>query len=218
MENFPVNSHNVLGPKTPKEATPPKDIQKVVTGAVIERPKPLGRRFKDLFVRAEFKQTIRYISSDVFIPALKNMIVEGSNRGVERLVFKNDPRGRRSSLVTMVGGQAKMSYNLLTDPRYAQSRAPQSTMLPGQPPRQAEARLNTNEIILAVKADAERTLEQMQTILDTYEVVSVADMYETLGRLSSSVDNKWGWYSLAGSDIRQVREGFLILLPEPQPI
>ena len=58
----------------------------------------------------------------------------------------------------------------------------------------------------------------MNDIIDTYEVVSVADLNELVGLPTSYMDNKWGWIYLGDVQVRQIREGFLIDLPSAEPI
>ena len=58
----------------------------------------------------------------------------------------------------------------------------------------------------------------MNDIIDQFEVASVADLNDLVGFPTSYTDNKWGWIYLGDVQIRQVREGYLIDLPSPEPI
>ena len=58
----------------------------------------------------------------------------------------------------------------------------------------------------------------MNDIIDTYEVVTVADLNELVGFPTNHVDNKWGWSYLADVQVRQIREGYLIDFPPAEPI
>ena len=204
---FPGNSHNVTG--EPKEAKPKKDIQKVVTVDAVQRPKSLGRRFKDLFVRGEFKGASRYIATDVLLPALKNMIVDATSKGVERVIYGDaGPRRRYEP------NRPRVSYNSPVD-RYSRGR----TMLPDQPPYVTpRRRQDVGEVILVSRDDAELVIERLTDIIDKYDVASVADLHDLAGLPTTYVDNKWGWSTLNNVGIRQIREGFLIDLPQVEPI
>jgi hypothetical protein len=48
--------------------------------------------------------------------------------------------------------------------------------------------------------------------------VSVADLYELLGVAADHTDQKWGWRTLGGASVRRVRDGYLLDLPQPEPI
>src|SRR5690349_11081549 len=122
--DFPSNSHNVVG-KSPKKGKPEKKIEKVVEGAVIARQKPLGRKFKDIFFGGDVKSAARYITMDVLLPAFKNMIVDATTKGVERVVFGESTIRRRGPFPGL-GSGPKMTYNLPVDRSYSS----QSAMLP----------------------------------------------------------------------------------------
>ena len=211
MESFPGNAHNQSeDPRIPKE-TPKKDIQKVVSGDVVQRKTPLGRRFKNLFFGGEFKGAIKYISNDVLLPALRNMLVDTTTKGVERVVYGESYSRRRPEI-----GRPRVSYDRLSSPvdRYSRSRA----MLPDQPPHSVRRRQDVGEIILVSRDEAEIVVERLSDIIDKYEVVSIADLHDLVGLPTTYVDNKWGWSSIKGVDIRQIREGYLLDLPPVEPL
>lgn len=56
--------------------------------------------------------------------------------------------------------------------------------------------------------------------LQEYDLVSVADLYTMLGWTSRSThtDQKWGWESLQGADIKMVHDGYLLILPKIIPL
>lgn len=208
---FPGNSHNLGNEQKPlKDEKPKKDIQKVVSGEVVQRKTPLGRRFKNLFFGGEFKGAMKYITHDVLLPAFRNMLVDTTTKGVERVVYGETYSRRRPEI-----GRPRVSYNApverFRDPR---SRA----MLPDQPPYSSRRRQDVGEIILISRDEAEVVLERLTDIIDKYDVASVADLHDLVGLPTTYVDNKWGWSILRGVDIRQVREGFLLDLPPVEPL
>lgn len=212
--DFPSNSNNPLGdpkqPKMPKEEKPPvdKDIQTVVSTPAVQRKTPLGRRFKSIFFRGEFKGAAKYVVSDVLLPALKNMFVDATSRGAERIVYGESAPRRRSEL-----GRPRFSYNNPVDRGYRSPRG----MLPDQPPI-PRRRQDIGEIILVSRADAEAVVERLTDIIDKFDVASVADLHELVELPSTYIDNKWGWSALRGVDIRQIREGYVIDLPPVEPL
>jgi hypothetical protein len=58
----------------------------------------------------------------------------------------------------------------------------------------------------------------MDQLIEKYETVSVADLYELLGVTSSYTDEKWGWVDLREATIRRVRDGYLLDLPKPESL
>lgn len=213
--DFPGNSHNPLGdnkqisPKETKEEAPKKDIQKVVSTDAVQRPKSIGRRFKALFSGGEAKGALKYIVADVMIPALRNLVVDATTKGVERIVYGNSPPRRYEP------GRPRVSYN---SPSVVDRYARRPGMLPDQPPYSRGRRQEVSEIILTSREDAELVVERLTDIIDKYDVASVADLHELVGLPSSHVDNKWGWSVLTYANVRQIREGYLIDLPPAEPI
>jgi hypothetical protein len=58
----------------------------------------------------------------------------------------------------------------------------------------------------------------MTDIIDKYDVVSIADLYQMCGLPSTYIDNEWGLSSLQYIDVRQTREGYIIDLPAAEAL
>lgn len=71
-------------------------------------------------------------------------------------------------------------------------------------------------MVFGTRAAAQDVLEELYDKLEEYHVVSVADLYTMLDWTSRSThtDQKWGWENLQGSDIKRVRDGYLLILPK----
>ena len=192
---------------------PDRVVEKVITGEVISRPKPLGSKVKGLFFGGEFKDAMRYIADAVLLPALRDMLVDVASKGASRMVYGDDrSRGRRYSEVR----PPRMTYNNPINrqpPRDPRERG----YLPDQP-NPSSRRRDGNQIILTSRDDAEAVFEDMVESINKYDVVSMADLYDLVGLPTDPIDNKWGWVSLTGIEIRQVRDGYLIDLPPAEAI
>lgn len=194
--------------------TPSKNVEKVVVADVIIQKKGIGRKFKDLFIEADFKTVVRFIAMDVLVPAAKNMLLDASNKGVERMLYGESAIRRRG-----FGAGPRITYNTPVNRGYSDSPLRSSSQFAPQPSREPRTvRYSRNEFVLTSKEDAELVLERMVDIIDNYDVVSVADLNELIGQPSSHTDNKYGWSNLAGVQIRQIREGYLIDFPLAEPI
>lgn len=206
--DFPGNSHK---DKENKEPIKKEKIEKVVTGEVVQKKKPLGERLKGIFFDGEFKNATRYITYEVLIPAFKNMVVDATSKGVERVIYGESTSSRRR----YDQPRPRVSYNNPVD-RYSSRYRP--GILPDQPPLPSRRSHGISDIVIISREEAELVIERLNDIVDKYDVASVADLYDLVGLPSSYVDNKWGWTSLAYANIRQIREGFLIDLPPVEPI
>jgi hypothetical protein len=204
--DFPSNSHK---DKEVKAKRPEKKVEKVVTSAVVPRKRSMGSKFKDVFVGGEAKSALRYIGYEVLLPALRNMIVDATTKGIERVIY-GDASPRRS-----YGPNTRVSYNTPVSRYNTRTPAPYDRSPINRRPIE---RHEVTELIFASREEAEQVLEMVTEIIDTYEMASVADLHQLAGLPSTHVDNKWGWSNIAGVTVRQIREGFLIDFPPVEPI
>lgn len=196
--------------KVAAEVKKSKNVERVVTGEVLVKKKSVGTKFKDLFIAADFRSVFQYVVSDVLIPAARNMIVDGASKGVERMMYGDRGRYRTP------GGRQIITYN-----NVGMNRGMGGSPMRTAPPITVGSRTQRavrDEFIIATREEAERVLEMMNDIIDTYDVVSVADFNEMIGYPSDTVDNKWGWTYLNNAQVRQIREGFVLDLPPAEPI
>lgn len=190
-----------------------KNITPVVSSGAVRRKKSLRKQFTETFVAGDAKTALRYVAFDVLLPAAKDMVVDSFTQGIEKLIF-GDSR-RRGSTTPMSGPTGYISYN-----RY--SAAGQGPG-PGSGPRralsrQARSRHNFDEIILDDRAEAENVVDNLFELVSRYESATVADLYELVGLNSNHTDHKWGWTDLHGAGVTRIRGGYLLDLPEPEPL
>lgn len=190
-----------------------KKVEKVVTTEVIQKKKSLGRKFKDVFFGGDFKSAARYVTGEVLLPALRNMVVDTTTKAIERAIY-GESMGSRRSNTRDYRGYVQYNSPVLSRPY---------THLPDQPrryvdiPRRVERR-DESQLIIPSRSEAERVVEQLIDIVEKYDQASVADLYELVGLPTAHTDNKWGWTSFARAEIRQVRDGYLLDLPPAEPI
>lgn len=216
MEEFPSNS-NRTGKPTPQ--TPEKRVEKVVTGKVVTRKQPLGRRVASLLVGAEAKQSWLAVVQDVLVPAAKDMAADALSQGFERLIY-GEPKSRPRRGPLFSGGfqQSQISYNRYSNPVGRASGRAEARDERRPMSRQGRASHNFDEIILATRAEAEEVLERLYDLLSKYEMATVADLYELVGVTGEYTDEKYGWTDLHGSSITRIREGYLLNLPKPDVV
>ena len=203
---FPGNSR-----KQPSQE-PEKKIEKVVTGKVTTRKKPLMRRFAETFIAEDSSSVARYIVMDVLIPAAKDLISDLVKETVDRTLFGGGRSGRSRGSSRSYGGH--VNYN-----RYS-SGSPPWRRDEDRPPmsRRARSRHNFDEIVLDTRAEANDVLDRMYDILDRYKEVTVADLYDLVGLEKSYTDEKWGWTDLEGSKVIRAHDGYILDLPKTEQI
>lgn len=208
MEDYTSNSKKSRDQKAEKQPKQEKTVEKVITGDVVVKKKGLGGKIKALIFDADFKGTAAFVVSAVLVPAAKNMFYDAGSKGLERMMFGDTSPVRRTqhghgSRVTM--------YNSPIN------RGPRE-IGPSRRPIEPRTRRAQADFILSSRDEAELVLERMNDIIDNYDVASVADLNDLLGMPTTYTDNKFGWVYLGDTQIRQIREGYLLDLPPAEPI
>lgn len=219
MNNYPGNGKtarvvtNERSTKVEKKSSEKPQIEKVVTGDVIRRKKPLSKRFRETFLGGEdAKGVLNYVTFEVLAPAAKDMIADAVSQGVERMIFGESRGPRRGRPGHRPGGSGYVSYNKMSsstvrreDPR------PQLS-------RQARRTHDFDEIVLATRAEGTDVLDRLYVLIDQYGQASVSDLYELIGITGEYTDEKWGWDNLRGSGVVRVSNGYLLDLPPAEPL
>lgn len=221
MEEFPPNSSKSKESEPiEEEPKPDKQIEKVISGDVVRKKKPLGRRLRETFITGDSQTVVQYIFAEVVIPAAKDMLADAATSGVERLLFGEGSSTRRGSRTrNRSGGYYNYSSRYSSTPQKNRDRRP-----PWQEdrPRPISKRARTThdfqEIILNTRSEAETVIERMFDLTEQYETATVSDLYDLLGIQAQYTDNKWGWYDVRDFHVRRVREGYLLDIPKPEPL
>ena len=66
--------------------------------------------------------------------------------------------------------------------------------------------------------EARDVLARMDELIDTYGMVSVADLYDLVGISGNYTDNKYGWTNIKSARIVRVRDGYRIEMPRAMVI
>jgi hypothetical protein len=187
-----------------------KNIKRVTSEDPVRRRKPLRKQFQETFVAGDAKTASRYVIFDVLIPAAKDTIVEVLSQGIEKLIY-GDSRRRSGTTPPQTGPTGIVSYN-----RYSmgsRQTSPQRAMS-----RMGRSRHDFDEIVLTERTEAEEVIDRLFEVVSRYGSATVSDLYELVGISGTHTDNKWGWTDLRGAGVSRVRGGYLLDLPEPQPL
>ena len=71
---------------------------------------------------------------------------------------------------------------------------------------------------METSGEAEEVLSRMDELIDTYGVVSVADLYDLIGKSCEYTDNKYGWTNIRNAEPIRVYNGYMLKLPKALPI
>lgn len=178
-----------------------KRMEKVVSGNVKAKKNEM-RRLTDVFISEDVKNVKSYVLLDVLVPTIKKAIVDIVTDGVNMIFFGGTGNRRGSSNASYV------SYRSYSDRR--DDRRPLD--------RPRTLGYNYNDIVLETRSEAEEVLTRMDEAIDTYGVVSVADLYDLVGISGNYTDNKYGWTNIKNAEPIRVRDGYLLKLPKALPI
>ena len=77
---------------------------------------------------------------------------------------------------------------------------------------------NYDDIILETRGEAEEVLSRMDELVETYNMVSVADLCDLVGATCKWTDNKYGWTDIRSAHVIRTRDGYMIKLPKALPL
>lgn len=194
--NYPPNSHKS---KAEENAETTKRVEKVVTGKI--KKKSEVRKFADIFVADDVANVKEYVVNELIIPTIKNTISNIVRDGIDMLLFgsprrDNKPRGA-------IGHVDYTKYSRDEPRSVNNSRA---------------AVYRHEDVVVDTRGEAEEVITQMEAVIDTYGMVSVADLYDLVGISGNYTDHKYGWTNLHNAEPIRVRDGYLIKLPKALPL
>lgn len=201
MAEYAPNSHKSKETST-AVSTDDKKVKKVVTGKVRTKKKSEMSKFKDVFIAEDAQNVKSYIFMDVLVPAVKKAISDIVRDGIDMILYGDTKRSSRSS------NSSYVSYRDYSN-RDRDRRDDRRTVRSG---------FDFEDIIFETRGDAEEVRSLMDELLDQYQVVSVADLYDLAGMSSPYTANKYGWTNLRNAEVVRVRDGYILKLPKALPI
>lgn len=206
MESLPSNSHaskerSSLDKANSLVPTKKKEVSRITKGRVKRKKAPLGQRVAATIIGEDAPNVGSYLLDDVLVPAFKDLISDMVTNGIQMLLFGN-PTGSRSNRSR---NSSRVSYS-----KYWEDEEDRTYR------RRNKRRTQTvDDLIFDSRAEAEEILTYLVDMIDQYECVSVADLYDMAGLTSEYTDQKWGWYSVASGSVIRDRDGYTLRLPKP---
>lgn len=181
----------------PMEETPKTEPQnkKIINGEVITKNKKAS-----VFQTSDAKEVGKYLLSDVIIPAIKEFAYNIITKGSKEWLYP----GSKNHKTTDLPGQ-RVSYK-----KYYDDRSPASTM---QQVIKTES-YNYSDIIFKDRQDAIDIYNTIDATIKKFGVCKVADLYEFVGRPTSSTDFNYGWSSIKAFAIVPTEDGYWLKAPK----
>ena len=201
-ENLPDNSHK--GREEKKQSpTNGKRAEKVVQGKVKTKKNEM-RKLTDIFISEDVANVKNYILLDVLVPSIKKAIYDIVVNSLDMSLFGGRGNGSRRSTADKVSYRDYNGVSRRDDRSYSSTRTTSG--------------YSYDDIILETRGEAEAVLSRMDEIMEEYEIVRVADMYDLVGITGEHTDNKYGWTNIRNAEIERVRDGYRIKMPRALPI
>ena len=194
IENYPSNT--IKTRENAETGTEKRKVEKVITGQAKTKKKSSFGKFFGGVVADGAEDIKTYLVKDVLIPNVKKAVSDV----VDMILYGGNSKRGRNNL-------PKVSYRSF----YDEPRTPRTESRPVQG-------YSYDEVILQSRGDAEEVLSQLNDMIDTYNVASVADLYDLVGITGNYTDNRYGWTNLANADVVRVRDGYMLKLPRAIPI
>ena len=199
MANYPDNSYSARETREQKESDQKeRKLEKVVTGNTKARKKSDARKFVSFFVPEDTDNVKSYILMDVIIPGIKNAIADV----VSIILFGESGR---------LGSSGKSGGSRISRQKYWNN---------DRDSRRSDERVTANvgyeydDILFDSRGDADLVLEQLESCIDQYGIVSVGDLYDLAGITTRNFTaNKYGWTDIRTAKVVRVRDGYILQLP-----
>ena len=198
-EEYKSNSHRS---REKKEEThdpiPERRAEKVVSGTARRSKKSGLSKAADTILPGSVDNLKEYIVMDVLVPSIKRAISDIVCNGINMLL--GEPGRSKSSDVPVAKASYRKYYRDDDRPSYSRPRT--------------QASYSYDDIIFETRGDAEEVLYRMEELLDRFQVVSVADLFDMAGISCNYTDNKYGWTDLRDAYVQRAgSDGYMIKLP-----
>lgn len=200
MEEFTPNSHKFKEEQN-KLAERPK-VNKVIKGTAKTKKKSGFSKFVGSFISEDVDSIKSYVISDVLIPAAKKTISDIISIGTDMLLFGESGGNKKRSM------SSRVSYRDYYDSRRRDDR----------PVSRTRSGYSYDDILFESRGEAEEVRERMDELIETYGVVSVADMYDLAGITCQYTDNNYGWTNIRNATVERVRDGWILKMPKALPL
>jgi len=202
VENYKPNSHK--SKEEQQEALAERKVEKVIKGSAKTKKRSDVKKFADVFISEDAGNVKSYILMDVLIPAIKKAISDIVTNGIDMMLYGEAGRSKKKSPAS------KISYRSYYESDNDRRRDYSSI--------RTRSTYEYDDIVLDNRGEAESVLSTMDELVETYGMVSVADLYELVGIQGSYTDNKYGWTkNIRNASVVRVRDGYLLKLPKALP-
>jgi len=215
MEEIRPNSHKYKETVSSEVDSTVGKLKPILSAGKARTQKKSGiSRLTSTIISEDAQNVKSYILMDVLIPSFKKAISDIVTNGIDIILYGEAGHTKKSNA-------SRVSYrNYYDQPADRFSKGGgggtrydnKSTRERGD--TRAGAVSLFEDIVVDTRGEAEDILSRMSEYLETYPVISVADMYD-LANITSfpHTYNNYGWKSVAEAKVIRVNDGHLIKMP-----
>ena len=206
MPNYDLSGNSFKSKNDKAKQEKPKLKPVVQEAGQIREASFLRKGFNAFFPEAVGKRISSFILQDLLVPVIKTAI---------GTILISGGKNISSQSGTIVAPGKTMNYN-----NYYNGGNAKGHSLLAPPKTQGNIVLDHEHVWYSSMADAKRVIDEMNTVLQSYPVVTVSDMKE-ISNMSREIvpnDNNLGWYNLTGVRWYSDRGGCTVIFPPCQQL
>ena len=201
-DNLPDNSHRSRNEK--QAMIEGKRVEKVVHGKV-KTKKNNARKLTNVFITEDAANVKNYVLFDVIVPSIKKALYDLVVGALDMTLFGG--RGGSNSKRSISDKVSYRDYNSISK---RDERSYGNTV--------TTSGYSYDDIVLETRGEAESVLSRMDEIIDEYDSVRVADLYDLVGITGDYTDNKYGWTNIRNARVVRTRDGYKMEMPRALPL
>ena len=202
-ENLPDNSHKSRNEKKENKASEGKRVEKVIKGKAKVKKNEM-RKLTDVFISEDVANVKSYILMDVIVPAVKKAIYDLVVGTLDMSLYGGRGGGGKRSTADKVSYRDYNSVSRRDERTYNSNRTASG--------------YSYDDIVVDTRGEAETVLMRLDEVMEEYECVRVADLYDLVGVTGNYTDNNYGWTNIRNAEVVRVRDGYKIKMPRAIPL
>lgn len=204
-DNLPDNSHGSRNKRDDKQSLAEgKRAEKIIHGKV-KTKKNNTRKLTDVFITEDAANVKNYVLFDVIVPSIKKALYDLVVGALDMTLFggRGGSGGKRPT-------SDKVSYRDYNSISRRDERSYGNT--------RTTTGYSYDDIVLESRGEAESVLSRMDEMIEQYDAVRVADLYDLVGITGDYTDNKYGWTNIRNARVVRTRDGYKIEMPRALPL
>lgn len=199
-ENLPDNSRKTNTSRVQSEPANKveKRAEKVVHGKVKTKTNN-ARKLTDIFISEDAANVKNYIIMDVIVPSIKKAVYDLIVGTLDMSLYGGHGHGGKRPTADKISFRDYNGVSRRDERSYGATRTATG--------------YSYDDIVVETRGEAESVLARMDEIMETYEQVRVADLYDLVGITGDYTDNKYGWTNIRNARVVRTRDGYKIEMP-----